>query len=489
MRGDSIHSRKTDFRPPRLPWKWPGILVWLWLLGGTGLAAVDPLAGMIQLFDGSSLSGSLVALDAEGEVTWRHPHAVEPIRFNTRNIAWIRFDGPGVTSRNASAAHQILFQNDDEIYGRLLSISDETAAIETRTGEVLMTPRRMLKSIVSLPDEFEMLYEGPASMDGWTVAPRPVRTVQPNALNDPNPVLHWEYRNGSFHNDGPGILGRSFPFKETLSLKFEIAWTGLYGINLCLLSAAPDQDDYRACTCRLYLLPGLATVQTTGKNGRISQLGRANVPFTNTVTRIQYEVKINPALRKLALHADGELIQEWRDADNEWDIKGDAIVFSSIRSEVGIELSNIRVTTWTGDFDLPPEQPDSRDQDYLFLLNRDKVFGRVESMENDLIGIDSEVPGLIVPLSRIRQLQFHLTDDPEVSSQPGELRAYLKGGGKFSFFPEQWTGERVTGTSRRFGRMEFRPDSFRQIQFNLDRGEPISRPVSTEFDLLWEIDE
>lgn len=475
--------------------RWPlrragqGLLAGFWLLGGVGLVGADSLEGMIQLFDGSSLSGSLVTMNAEGGVTWRHPYAAEPIRFSTRNLAWIRFDGPGRTTRQASAAHQILFQNGDEIYGRLLSLSADAAAIETRTGEVLKTPRRMLKSIVSLPAGFEVLYEGPASMDGWTAAPRPVRTLQPNALNDPNPVLHWEYRNGGFHNDGPGILGRAFPFKETLSLKFDIAWTGLYGINLCLLSAAPDQDDYRTCTCRVYLLPGLATVQTTGKNGRISQLGRASIPYTNTVTRIQYEIKINPTLRKLALHADGELIQEWHDADNEWDLKGDAIVFSSIRSEVGVELSNIRVTTWEGDFDLPPEQPDSRDQDYLFLVNRDKVFGRVNSMENDWIGIDSEVPGLIVPMNRIRQLQFQLVDDPEVASHSGELRAFLKGGGKFSFFPEVWTEERVTGTSRRFGRMEFRPDSFRQIQFNPDRREPITRPVSTEFDQLWEIHE
>jgi len=54
---------------------------------------------------------------------------------------------------------------------------------------------------------------------------------------------------------------------------------------------------------------------------------------------------------------------------------------------------------------------------------------------------------------------------------------------------EKWEEQQVSGTSVNFGRMDFSPQTIRQIQFNLDQPKAASPEIPFGGEELWDFDE
>ena len=53
----------------------------------------------------------------------------------------------------------------------------------------------------------------------------------------------------------------------------------------------------------------------------------------------------------------------------------------------------------------------------------------------------------------------------------GDVRVTFSNGGQFTFLLEHWGADRVTGLSTVLGRVEFQPDAFSLLEFNLTKKE------------------
>jgi hypothetical protein len=100
--------------------------------------------------------------------------------------------------------------------------------LETWFGGSLKAPRDSVNSISFFWKGFAVLYEGPASGDGWI-------TSKGNR--------GWQYRDASFVTSEAGIIGRDFKLPASSSPAFDLTWNSPFTLGLTLYRTM-DRFDY-----------------------------------------------------------------------------------------------------------------------------------------------------------------------------------------------------------------------------------------------------
>lgn len=444
--------------------------------------------GTLQLFDGSSLHGSLNGLDPGSYLQWQYTKNRDPVRFDMASVAWVRFPYAGV-QRSHPASHWIEFQNGDGVYGQLVALNDREFAVETWSGTRLQAPREELLSLLKLPENYRVLYEGPAAMEGWIASVKQIRTIIAGQLTTPPSPSRWEYRNGHFLIDGPGILGRQFPLQEALELQFGVRWTGTLSLNIDLFGTDPTVDDYRTSPCRLIIQYNSVAVQTVTRSGHVQQLGRYPITsVTNVVDELRLTARANSRTQTVEVYAGEQLVHQWQNT-NAWGRTGDAVVFASNRPGEILALGGLRLSTWDGEFDLPPPVSPTNRLARLDLVNDDYLHGTVRGLDRQALQVESAGLELSIPLQRVQRLQFSAPEQtPSPASRTGILVDF-QGGGRLHFNPQSWNESIIRGSSPHFGQIAFQLGSVRQVRFNLGRPVVTFNLHSEPSNVLWELHE
>jgi hypothetical protein len=229
-----------------------------------------------------------------------------------------------------------------------------------------------------------------------------------------------------------------------------------------------DRFDYSSSAYLVYLGTGSVSVQRVQAGAGAANLGQAQIPEMAHRNKMHFEIRCNKEDATISLYADGRFVQKWKDsAAGGFVAKGGGIVFFSQVDARALRLSNIRVAEWDGRF-----EPDSAtnippDMDAVFLANRDKVFGKVLSLQPGKATVEAKQTKLDIPLERVTQIRF-AKGGSETNALPGEVRATFPGGESVVFKLDRWDANEVRGVSRTFGPLAFDPKNIRQIQFNLD---------------------
>jgi hypothetical protein len=163
------------------------------------------------------------------------------------------------------------------------------------------------------------------------------------------------------------------------------------------------------------------------------------------------------------------------------------VLFYSQVDGPSLRLGNIRITEW--DVRLAPEPPPDHvvTNDTVRLANRDVAIGHVRDLGSGKLGIATLDTKLEIPLDRITQIFLANTVAP--AAQRGEVRAQFSHGGSLAFHLEGWTGQAVTGTSAQFGKVALRPESIRQVSFNLERTPRAEDADDTPTAIRWDLEE
>jgi hypothetical protein len=467
-KGDREEARQEP-RPTRTMQGWPLWIVFASLLvdsltafsqeTNTSEAATTTTnrLGILQLTDSSMLHGSLGSIaDATGLV-WRHPAAKQPLQFSLTNLHLVRFENAEPPTRDFTPTCRFQFKNGDELMGNIRSLAEGQLRFQSWFGDNIASPLPALESILFSARGYNLLYEGPTDTNGWRIGRNP---------------RSWEYKDGAFVANGADLLGRDFGLTGSSSLEFDLAWNSAFSLSITLYASVIDRFDYSSSAYLLYLGTPSVSVQRVQAGAGAIMLGQAQIPEMLRRNKMRFEIRCNKEDATISLYADGRFIQRWKDSSpGGFVAKGGGIVFFSQVDTRALRLSNIRVSEWDGRF-----EPDSMtnlptDVDIVFLANRDKVFGKILSIEPTKATVEAKQTKLDIPLERVTQIRFAKAAS-ETNLFPGDVRASFPGGESVVFKLEQWDAAQsngVRGVSRTFGPLAFDPQKIRQLQFNLDR--------------------
>ncbi len=425
------------------------------LLAICSTASADTPAsdGVLEFLDGASLHGRLRSMSAERGIGWEHPEAKKLIELRPSNLASIVFDNVKPIMTPWKPTCRFRFLNGDELYGNLSAIDERTVEMETWFGGNLIAPRASVQSISFFWKGFAVLYEGPNSAEGWI-------TSKGNR--------GWQYRDASFVTSEPGIIGRDFKLPASSSLEFDLAWSSPFTLGLTLYTETMDRFDYSVSSYMFYVSPGQVSLQRMQSGVGVTSLGRVEIPGMLRKNKVRLEFRSNKEDATLAVFADGQLLQRWRDSGG-FVAKGGGVVFSSQMEGPLIRISNIRVAEWDGRFENERATDAPLQSDFALLINRDRVIGDVQSVREGKLRITTPQTSLEIPMQRVTQLVLGRTNSPPSNSSPWVVRAHVAGGGTVAFQLDQWRLDQVSGTSATFGRLALNPQSIRQLQFNLDK--------------------
>ncbi|HEV8543022.1 MAG TPA: hypothetical protein VGR78_11570 [Verrucomicrobiae bacterium] len=410
--------------------------------------------GILQFLDNSSLHGVLSQIDETNGLKWAYPGAKTPLQFSLSNVASLRFEKAEPAPHAFTAACRFHFRNGDELIGNIREIKEEKLHFQSWFGDNVEASIDSLSAIMFSSKGYNLLYEGPTSLDGWRTTRSP---------------KSWEYKDGAFIANGADQLGRDFALSGSATLEFDLSWNGAFSLMIALYAQNIDRFDYTTSAYLVYLGTGAISVQRVQAGAGAIMLGQTQVPEMLRRNRMHFEIRCNKEDATISLFADGKFIQRWKDNNPGGFIaKGGGILFFSQVEPRSLKLSNIRVAEWDGRYEPDAQTNAPPNMDVVFLANRDKVFGKVTALEETRATVETKQTRLDIPLARVTQIRF-ANESSLTNSAPGEVRASFPGGERVVFKLEKWDGKEVKGTSKTFGALAFDPKNIREVQFNLSR--------------------
>jgi hypothetical protein len=433
-----------------------------------GLSAWAEDESGIRFVNGDHLTGTPLSLDNKG-IVWKSPLIERPVPFLKEKILDVTL--PTHTPDLKAMDHEavVTLNKGGIVRGQLSEVTDDAVVIDTWYAGQLRFNRVMVESVNIEPSDL-ILYRGPNSLKGWTVTP------QPDA---------WRYANFSFHCTGGGSIARDDLLTDECSVAFDAEWNSdSASYKVIVFSDTVDErhpkSGYEFSMQRGGMVLRNLQTQTFIGSAHSSEIAQSN--------RARIEIKASKRTGKIAFFVNNRIVDVWTDADLERSQLGNGLHFSTSRL-VPMRISGIRVAQWDGTIDqpLPPRagmrqmqlglgeddpqpSPPSLEENRegrMKLANGDSIDGKVKSIQEGKVTIETSLGEVILPVARLRTITLPEALKEEAIARNDDVRAWMSDGGFIVFEFISSDKETITGKSQNFGTATFRRDAFQRIEFNL----------------------
>jgi hypothetical protein len=449
------------------------VAVFLWAIPGTVAGDADAGPGAAEAVskpgsreslifrNGDLLYGSLDSIDPESGIRWRHPDADGPIQFLPDDISEIHFPPRQRTAAVTPSTCRLQLSNNDELEGNVTVFDQDKAVLQTWYAGDITVPRKLIQSLVPVPAEGAVVYQGPTGFEGWTIG----KVV--SALGDAG---QWKYKNGAFYATNAASIARKLDLPDVAIIEFDLAWKGLFQLAVALYTdylqpinlANKDTEPEFGGFYSLQLNSFSANLLPVKKNDPLRYLGQISVPAFNQKNAAHIEIRASKAKRTITLLVDGQVLKQWIETE-EFAGQGTGLRFVH-QGQGKVKLSNLRISAWDGQMkEKPAVSPDAK-LDLVRLRNGDKAAGQVESIQNGRIAVSSGGTKLIIPLSRVKQVEFAGQKVERPGDDVGNIRAIFNRGGAVTFRLEKWEAGKALGTSPNFGKLAFDATAFSRVE-------------------------
>ena len=404
---------------------------------------------VLTFLNGDRLQGKLVGIDAEGTILWTYPEAKAPLQFLSKNAEKIVISG-GAPAKTEHA-FTIKLLNGNQFPADIVSLDGEKLVVTTWYGGQMTVVRKMIDYIVPR-QKSSLLFEGPTSMEGWASGRGNGKT--------------WQYKDGALTNSKQGIIGRDLKLPAKAKLDFDVAWTGNFSLLVSLY--VPSVENYSNNCYMLQLNSGYIYLNRNSSRGGQNNLGQVQIEEMNRKNKAHIALRMNKEQKTIALLMDGALVKQWKDP-GEFAGTGTGICFYA-QGQGTIKISAIEMSEWDGRMDeLGSDASVGLEQDTVSMLNKDKVSGKLNKIENKNLSFASSFASLDIPLDRVGRIDFAGDKKNTEKADAREIKLNMVGAGNISIRLEKMTKDKAIGTSQSLGKLDLRPEAFRQIDFNVDR--------------------
>jgi len=410
----------------------------------------------VQFLNGDTLHGVLQSIDAQTGVRWQHPEVKQMIEFLPANIAKIKLQKKKSSAQKPPQTCAVRLTNRDELLGNLVSLDAEKLNLDTWYAGKVAIQRKMVQSITPMQGGFSSLYEGPTGLEGWT--------------SGKNNQAGWKYENSAFITARPNsLIGRDFKLPAMSSVEFEMAWRGQLQFIVCIYTDSFD-NYYASNSYILNIQSGYVYMQRVMKNGGQTQLGQAQIPSLNQKSKARISIYSNKEKGSISLLVDSALVQQWKDPAG-FAGQGGGVLFVT-QGQSYMKLTNIRVSEWDGKFEDQTGATTKTKEDVVKLVNNDKVSGALQTIRDGKISFQTSYATVDIPMERVASIEMAGEKAEQAKRVAGEVRASFAERGNVTLLLERWDNKQVIGSSQNFGKLQFAPEAFQAIQFNLDKEKP-----------------
>ena len=437
--------------------------------------------------------GTFLGWDKDG-VHWRDQHAREPAVYALSDVMDVKLGSAAQPSGAAKPAYLVSLANDDEIPAAAIAFDGKTLSLDTTCAGKLSIPREKAVSITVFNNN--VLYAGPSGadgLDGWTDSPLAGAGQKT-----------WDYKNGEFVPTGrtDGVISRDVGLAPMSRVEFDLSpgKRGSIGVNL--------YSGDRGAGCQLlfifYTRPSRGNVQLDRYDPAAAQkvefLQQSAALNTANTAKMHVDIRANRDAKTVALYVDGKFVVRFSDPGMFGGTDGSGIAFYTARDSAA-HLSNIKVTIWDGlDTDAPGQKDSTAPQtDTLAIANGDRISGKLKSIADGKIDIESSLSEMTVAIEKVVRINFagaQPAGAPPAGGTTGlaaatpaydpaaPIRATLVGGGSITLQIDSWDEKQVNATSPIFGKVVFPASIFGELKYlpnapdpALDPGPPANGPL------------
>ena len=432
-----------------------------------GTGAIRPET--IDFLNGDKLQGSFLSIDPKRGVRWRHPAMKQPIDINLASLAKVKLERPRSTNAHAKQSCRIRLVNQDELQGEMVSFDTEHLTLATWYAGTLVIPRQLVDVIVPGQGQGTSIFEGPTTLDGWTMRGGGAR----RGVNAAGP---WRYANGAFTSTASGSIGRNFQLPPLVKVDFEVSWRRYMQFALSIFT---DNLESYGGNGYMFQFNNLSVyLQRMSRNGDASSFGQTELPGFSQKSKARFSIRANKEQKTLFLLVDGALVKQW--TDTAAFSPGSGVLFFQ-QGQSYVKISDIRISEWDGKFENPAAAAAAQaKEDVVTLVNADKVTGTLKAIKAGKMSLETSFATLDVPMERVTQIELAGTPGDNPKPAPGEIRAVFAEGGSVTLQIERWDDRQVVASSPSFGKAKFAPLAFSAIQFNLDKRKAEAEPNETD---------
>jgi hypothetical protein len=284
-------------------------------------------------FNGENkITGELMAMDQDGMVTLKTPHANEPIRLVSDKISRINFGNS--PEKNEMPKQSVTLINGDSFPAEILSLDDKILKIKSPSLGELDIRREMIGSLDIGMLSRKAIYNGPKQISEWT--------------NSVDEVSEWKVENGILINQGSGQIYRDVKLPENYSVRFKLAWEK----SPNFLFYFSDPMDYTGKIVNRYFLQfGRAGIgikrESTGKQRYPQIADIKKLPQEFVDNEMWLEVRVNRKAGKIDLYIN-DLLQGRYEDKNSIIPTGSGIAFKcyDAAEDNSLKISEIYVSEW-----------------------------------------------------------------------------------------------------------------------------------------------
>ena len=423
-----------------------------------GPEATPQLTGSLRFTNRDQLSGNPGGIDEAGNLKWQAEFLHQAIPVKPSAILEMRLQGGPQPKPVEGHQALLLLTNGDTLRGQLDALDEEHVTLKTWYAGDLKV-RRTMASDLEIQRSHRTLYSGPEDFDSWVIE------GEKNA---------WKLENGLLASSKGAGIAREIQTPERCHIQFDLSWQSSLRFRVLLLSddgetTQPDNCYDLVCQRRFVYLRKRWVSRAAGGSKII---GQANIAELAEKEKVRFEFYIDRTTGTIALYIDGRQAQVWTDESPQAGDFGNWLHFIS-EDYYPVRISRIRVNPWKGDLpetvQLAEEDTESEEMEgqKIRLQNGDVVVGDVGLIEGGVLAVDTEFCKMKIPVDRMRTIDLSEGDYEEPIRKKGDVRAWLREGGRITFRLDSFANDTLKGYSQTFGDVEFKLSAFSRLEFNI----------------------
>ncbi|HBM78824.1 MAG TPA: hypothetical protein DD438_11995 [Verrucomicrobiales bacterium] len=420
-------------------------------------AELTPVRGFLTFANEDKVSGTPEGIDEDGNLRWNAPFLHQPIPVKPSSLLEMRLEG-GLSPIDEGEHHALLLlTNGDTLRGQLNALDEEHVTLQTWYAGPLKI-RRTMASDLEIQRANQTVYSGPEDFDSWVI----------EGEKD-----SWTLNGGSLSSNKGAGIAREIKTPDRCRIQFDLAWRSSLRFRVLLLSdkgstTQPDNCYDLVCQRRFVYLRKRWVDRAAGGSKIV---GQANIPELAEKESVRFEFYIDRKEGTIALYVDGRQAQVWTDENPKAGSFGNWLHFIS-EDFYKVKVSRIRVSPWKGELpdtaelEADPEEDELEGQ-RIRLQNGDTVVGNVGLIKDGVLAVETPFCKMNIPVDRMRTIDLTEGDYEEPIRKKGDVRGWLREGGRITFRLDAFSKETLTGYSQTFGNVEFKLNAFSRLEFNI----------------------
>ncbi len=405
------------------------------------------------------IHGRLSAASASaGRLTWNHAAAREEILFDLASLAEIQLASRR-TSRAPAYEAAVHLTNGDILPGRIVGMNDDILELDTWFAGQINVNRSMVMRILPNLSMSNVLFEGPNDLAEWTLSP--------HGGNRPQ----WRYSEGALYSIQQYPAGRMIEgLPDQYEVRFDAAWRGSFPQFMFVFSTPDVQQSTDAYT--LNIQGTTISLSRSSRNRGGSSIG-SRINYTGfggnmSQRSASFLVLVDKAARSITLLIDDSIVGQWTDPD-EFAGQGNGIAFRS-GSAGDLKISSIKVANWDGQVPgaISTGEPTGKDDQVRF-VNNDKFSGRVISIAEGALQLETTYATLEIPINRVMEISMAGDSAERARRNRDDVRAVFVDRGLLTLNLDRIEDDMLHGESENFGSISVPLGVIKILEWNIYR--------------------